>query len=63
MNKGKVDCVLGLCFGDEGKGKIVDYLSQDYYKKWINLRKEVRELVRTQNISITPEFAKLIGLK
>ena len=38
-------------------------VSQDYYKKWINLRKEVRELVRTQNISITPEFAKLIGLK
>ena len=37
--------------------------SQDYHKKWINLRKEVRELVRTQNISITPEFAKLIGLK
>ena len=37
--------------------------SQDYYKKWINLRKEVRELVKTQNISITPEFAKLIGLK
>ena len=34
-----------------------------YHKKWINLRKEVRELVRTQNISITPEFAKLIGLK
>ena len=37
--------------------------SQDYYKKWINLRKEVRELVRTQNISITTEFAKLIGMK
>ncbi len=37
--------------------------SQDYYKKWINLRKEVRELVKTQNISITPEFAKLIGMK
>ena len=37
--------------------------SQDYYKKWINLRKEVRELVRTQNISITSEFANLIGLK
>ena len=30
MNKGKVDCVLGLSFGDEGKGKIVDYLSQEY---------------------------------
>ena len=37
--------------------------SQDYYKKWMNLRREVRELVKTQNISITPEFAKLIGLK
>ena len=37
--------------------------SQDYYKKWINLRKEIRELVKTQNISITPDFAKLIGLK
>lgn len=37
--------------------------SQDYYKRWVNLRKEVRELVRTQNIPVTPEFAKLIGLK
>jgi hypothetical protein len=36
--------------------------SHDYYKKWINLRKEVRELVRTQNVPVTPEFAKLIGL-
>jgi adenylosuccinate synthase len=26
----KIDVVLGLQFGDEGKGKIVDYLSQDY---------------------------------
>lgn len=26
----KVDVVLGLCFGDEGKGKIVDYLAKDY---------------------------------
>lgn len=26
----KLDCVIGLCFGDEGKGKIVDYLSKDY---------------------------------
>ncbi len=24
------DVVLGLCFGDEGKGKIVDYLAKDY---------------------------------
>ena len=30
MNKGKVDCVLGLSYGDEGKGKIVDYLSKNY---------------------------------
>jgi len=28
--QGKVDCVIGLCFGDEGKGKIVDYLSKNY---------------------------------
>lgn len=27
----KIDVVLGLSFGDEGKGKIVDYLSKDYY--------------------------------
>lgn len=26
----KIDVVLGLCFGDEGKGKIVDYLAKDY---------------------------------
>jgi len=26
----KVDVVLGLCFGDEGKGKIVDFLSEGY---------------------------------
>jgi hypothetical protein len=37
--------------------------SQDYYNKWINLRKEVRNLVREQNLIITPEFSKLIGLK
>lgn len=30
MNKGKVDVVIGLAFGDEGKGKIVDYLSVKY---------------------------------
>lgn len=26
----KVDCVIGIAFGDEGKGKIVDYLSDNY---------------------------------
>lgn len=26
----KVDCVLGLCYGDCGKGKIVDYLAEKY---------------------------------
>ena len=25
-----IDCVIGLCFGDEGKGKIVDYLANNY---------------------------------
>ena len=28
--KGTIDCVIGLCYGDEGKGKIVDYLSENY---------------------------------
>ena len=26
----KVDVILGLQWGDEGKGKIVDYLAKDY---------------------------------
>ena len=25
-----LDVVMGLCFGDEGKGKIIDYFSNDY---------------------------------
>lgn len=28
--KGTIDCVIGLCYGDEGKGKIVDYLAENY---------------------------------
>ena len=27
MEKGKIDVVLGAYYGDEGKGKIIDYLS------------------------------------
>ena len=30
MNKGKVDVLLGLQWGDEGKGKVVDVLTPDY---------------------------------
>lgn len=30
MSKGKVDALLGIVFGDEGKGKIVDVLSPRY---------------------------------
>ena len=30
MNRGYVDIVLGLQWGDEGKGRIVHYLSRDY---------------------------------
>ena len=26
MTQGKVDALLGIVFGDEGKGKVVDYL-------------------------------------
>ena len=29
MNKGKVDVLLGLQWGDEGKGKVTDYLAED----------------------------------
>ena len=30
MNKGKVDALLGIVFGDEGKGKVVDVLTPRY---------------------------------
>lgn len=30
MEKGKVDALLGIVFGDEGKGKIVDYFTPRY---------------------------------
>ena len=30
MNKGKVDVLLGLQWGDEGKGKVVDVLTPGY---------------------------------
>ncbi|MCD7721052.1 MAG: adenylosuccinate synthase [Prevotellaceae bacterium] len=30
MDKGKVDALLGIVFGDEGKGKIVDYFTPRY---------------------------------
>ncbi len=30
MTKGKVDALLGIVFGDEGKGKVVDYFTPQY---------------------------------
>ena len=30
MNDNKVDVLLGLQWGDEGKGKVVDFLSEKY---------------------------------
>ena len=30
MSKGKVDVLLGLQWGDEGKGKVVDVLTPEY---------------------------------
>lgn len=30
MSKGKVDALLGIVFGDEGKGKVVDYFTPKY---------------------------------
>ena len=36
MNKGKVDVLLGLQWGDEGKGKVVDVLQHPvwYFPGW-----------------------------
>ena len=30
MKKGKVDALLGIVFGDEGKGKVVDVFTPEY---------------------------------
>lgn len=30
MKTGKVDALLGIVFGDEGKGKVVDYFTPKY---------------------------------
>ena len=30
MEKGKVDALLGIVFGDEGKGKVVDVFTPQY---------------------------------
>ena len=30
MKKGKVDALLGIVFGDEGKGKVVDVFTPQY---------------------------------
>ena len=30
MNTGKVDALLGIVFGDEGKGKVVDFFTPKY---------------------------------
>ena len=30
MAQGKVDALLGIVFGDEGKGKVVDYFTPKY---------------------------------
>lgn len=30
MTQGKVDALLGIVFGDEGKGKVVDYFTPRY---------------------------------
>ena len=44
------------------KNRALKYL-HEYREKYLNLCKEVRNLVREQNLTITPEFAKLIGMK
>ena len=49
------------CDFDE-KNRALKYLGE-YRDKYLHLRKEVRNLVKQQNLTVTPEFAKLIGLK
>jgi len=44
------------------KNQAQKYLTE-YRDKYLHLRKEVRNLVREQNLTITSDFAKLIGLK
>ena len=34
MSTGKVDVLLGLQWGDEGKGKVVDVLTPGYDAPW-----------------------------
>ena len=38
MNQGKVDVLLGLQWGDEGKGKVVDVLTPKYHVFIIKFR-------------------------
>jgi hypothetical protein len=44
------------------KNRAQKYLGE-YREKYLYLRKEIRNLVRQQGLAITPEFARLIGLK
>ena len=46
----------------EDKNQAQKYLTE-YRDKYLHLRKEVRNLVKEQNLTITPDFAKLIGIK
>ena len=45
MNNGKVDVLLGLQWGDEGKGKVVDVLTPQY-----------DVIARFQDTSLTSRF-------
>ena len=50
--KGKVDVLLGLQWGDEGKGKVVDVLTPDYdvvaLMRGIRLNLRVRSMFYAQ---------------
>ena len=46
----------------DDKNQAQKYLIE-YRDKYLHLRKEVRNLVKEQNLTITPDFAKLIGIK
>ena len=50
----KVNVVLGSFYGDEGKGKIIDYLSQNAVDKYFTIyKREIRDLFKQNEFDET----------
>ena len=48
---------------DFDRARNAQRILDDYREKWLDLRKEMRKIVKTHGFPITPELAKKIGLK